>query len=146
NAGTTIDTWTFTDATGNYNDASGTVTDTIAKADATVHVTGYTGTYDAQAHGATGTVVGVSGDPSAAGSSLSLGASFTNVPGGMAHWSFVGGTNYNDQEGDVSIVINKADATITVSGYTGTYDAQAHRATGSATGVGGADLGAGLDL
>ena len=28
------DTWTFTDATGNYNDASGTVSDSIAKADA----------------------------------------------------------------------------------------------------------------
>src|SRR5205823_8019929 len=32
NAGTTTDAWTFIDATGNYNDASGTVSDRIARA------------------------------------------------------------------------------------------------------------------
>ena len=63
------------------------------------------------------------------GSGLNLGATFTNVPGGTAHWTFAGGTNYNDQSGDVAIVINKADATVTVSGYTGIYDAAAHGAT-----------------
>ena len=42
NAGTTTDTWTFTDATGNYNNQSGTVNDSIAKANATLSVTGYT--------------------------------------------------------------------------------------------------------
>jgi hypothetical protein len=32
-------------------------------------------------------------------SGLNLGASFTNVPGGTASWTFSGGTNYNDQTG-----------------------------------------------
>jgi hypothetical protein len=36
NAGTTTDTWTFTDVTGNYNNASGTVSDSIAKATSVV--------------------------------------------------------------------------------------------------------------
>ena len=40
------DAWTFSGGT-NYNDASGTVHDTIAKANATVTVNGYTGVYDA---------------------------------------------------------------------------------------------------
>ncbi len=136
NAGTYgSDAWTFTDVTGNYNDDSGTVSDAIGKADALVTVTGYTGVYDAAAHGATSTVVGVALDPTAAGSSINLGASFTNVPGGTASWTFTGGTNYNDQSGTAAIVINKADAVVTVTGYTGVYDAAAHGATSTIVGV-----------
>jgi hypothetical protein len=37
------DAWTFTDVTGNYNDASGTVSDSIAKANAVIVVTPYSG-------------------------------------------------------------------------------------------------------
>ena len=89
-------TWTFTGGT-NYNDQSGNAAIVIGKADATVTVNGYTGVYDALAHGASGTVVGVAGDPTAVGSGLDLGSSFTNVPGGTAHWTFSGGTNYLDE-------------------------------------------------
>ncbi|GFE56990.1 S8 family serine peptidase [Geobacter sp. AOG1] len=137
------DAWTFA-GNGNYNAANGTVNDKIAKANATINVVGYTGTYDAAAHGATGTATGVGGVDLSTG--LNLGAKFTDYPGGAAHWTFTGGTNYNDQSGAVAIVINKADATVTVNGYTGTYDAAAHGATGSAKGVGNVDLGAGLNL
>jgi uncharacterized protein YjbI with pentapeptide repeats len=42
--------------------------------------------------------------------------------------------------------VTKADATIAVSGYTGVYDTAAHQAMGTATGVLGEDLSAGLDL
>jgi hypothetical protein len=121
------------------------ITDVIKKANATVTVNGYTGTYDATAHGATGSVVGVTGDPSAAGSSLNLGTRFTIVPGGTAHWAFTGGTNYNNQSGDVAIVINKADATVTVTPYYVTYDGNPHTATGTAIGGGGVVLSR-LDL
>lgn len=140
----TSDGWTFTDVTGNYNNAGGTVSDAIARADATVAVIGFTGVYDAAAHGATGTATGIGGVDLSSG--LSLGVTFTNAPGGTANWSFAGGTNYNDKNGTASIVINKATATVSVNGYTGVYDAAAHGATGSATGVGGANLSAGLDL
>lgn len=85
---------------------------TINKANAVVTVNGFTGTYDAAAHGATGSVVGVTGDLSAAGSSLDLGAGFSNAPGGTASWTFSGGQNYNDQSGSVEITINKATQTI----------------------------------
>jgi len=143
-AGTYTDSWSFTGSV-NYNSIPTTaITNTIAKADATVTVNGYTGTYDGAAHGATGSATGVGGADLS--SDLSLGASFTDVPGGTANWSFAGGANYNDASGSVVIVINKADARVAVDGYTGTYDGAAHGATGSARGVGGADLSSGLNL
>jgi hypothetical protein len=133
--------WTFTN--NNYVDQSGDATVTINKADATINVVGFTDVYDGNAHGATGTATGVGS--SNLNASLNLGATFTNVPGGTANWSFTGGTNYNDQNGTAAIVINKANAICTVNGYTGNYAGAAHGATGSCTGVGGATL-AGLNL
>jgi hypothetical protein len=137
-AGQTLHVDFFPTDTTNYNNASKDVTINVLKADAGCSISGYTGTYDGSAHGASGSCTG--------GGTLDLGAEFTNVPGGTAHWTFTGDSNHNDAEGDVAIVINKADASITVNGYTGTYDAAAHGATGSATGVGGVDLSAGLNL
>ncbi len=134
--------WTFA-GNGNYNDQSGDAAITISKADATCTVSGYSGVYDAEAHGASGSCSGIGGENAG---TLHLGLTFTDVPGGTANWSFTGGTNYNDQSGDVVIVISKADATVTVNGYTGIYDAAAHGATGTATGVGDVDLSAGLNL
>ncbi len=134
--------WTFTDVTGNYNNASGTATIVISKTNATINVTGYTGDYDGAAHGAAGTATGVLGETLAG---LNLGASFTNVPGGTANWTFTDVTgNYNDASNTVAIVISKANATIDVSGYTGIYDGLAHGATGTVTGVLGETL-AGLN-
>src|SRR5262249_907136 len=142
-AGSYTDGWTFTDVTGNYNDASGTVADKIGRANATISVGGYTGVYDGSSHGATGTPIGVKGESL---SGLDLGATFINVPGGTANWTFTDTTgNYNNASGSVDIVISKADATISVNGYSVTYDANSHTATGTATGVNGEIL-AGLDL
>ena len=87
----------------------------INKADATVTVNGYTRTYDAAAHGATGTAVGVDAGGAAVGSSLALGLSFTNAPGGTATWTFAGGTNYNDQSGTTAILILKAVLPVAVT-------------------------------
>jgi hypothetical protein len=143
NAGTATASYSFA-GDENHFGSSDSQTFEIAKADATVTVNGSSGVYDAAAHGATGTATGVGGVDLSAG--LNLGATFTDVPGGTAHWTFTGGTNYLDESGDVSIEITKADATVTVNGYSGVYDAVAHGATGTATGVGGVDLSAGLNL
>jgi hypothetical protein len=142
------DPWSFTDVTGNYNNQNSTVADNIDKADANCSISGYSGTYDAAAHGATGSCTGVDAGGAAAGSSLNLGAAFTNVPGGTATWTFTGGTNYNDQSNSVAIVINKADAVCNISGYNGIYDFAAHGASGACTGVdaGGAAAGSSLNL
>src|SRR5438094_7480683 len=71
---------------------------------------------------------------------LNLGASFTDVPGGTAHWTFAGNANYAPAAGDVSITITQATASISVSGYADVYDGHPHGATGSAHGVSGEDL------
>src|SRR5205807_10081321 len=43
-------------------------------------------------------------------------------------------------------LVNKGNAQINVTPYSLSYDGNSHTATGSATGVGGADLSAGLNL
>src|SRR5207244_3955902 len=112
----------------------------------TITVNGYSGIYDGTPHGANGSASGVQGED--LGSLLDLGANFSNVPGGTAHWSFrpAGNSNYQADSGAVAIDTNKATATITVNGYSGIYDGNAHGASGSASGVQGEDLGSLLDL
>ena len=135
--------WTFDGGT-NYNDQSGSVAIVINKADATINVQGYTGTYDGQAHGATGTATGVQNEVLAG---LDLGEQFTDAPGGTANWTFTDVTgNYNNASGSVEIVINKANATIVVNSYSVSYDGNAHTSTGAATGAAGEDLSDLLNL
>jgi hypothetical protein len=110
NAGTATVTASWAGDT-NHTGNTGSGSFTINQADATISVNGYTGIYDAAAHGASGTATGVGGVN--LGANLNLGAKFTDVTGGTAHWTFSGNTNYNDKSGDVAIVINKAAQTIT---------------------------------
>lgn len=121
-----------------YGSATGTMT--IAKADATINVQGKTVTYDGNAHGATGTATGVNGENLS--SLLSLGDTFTNVPGGTASWSFAGNNNYNGANGTAAIVINKAATTTTVTCAEGpfTYTGSAQTpCSATVTGAGGLD-------
>src|SRR5438046_4594726 len=140
NAGNYTDTWTFTDSTGNYNNASNTVNDIIDKATAAIVVTPYHVTYDGNAHTATGTATGVA--------SVDLSASLTLT--GTTHtsagdypsdgWSFAGGTNYKDASGTVHDIIDKADPVVVATGGTFTYDGNPHPGSGTATGVKGENL------
>jgi hypothetical protein len=111
-AGGCTATATF-DGDANHDGSSDTKSITITRANAVVTVNGYTGVYDGNAHGASGSATGVTGENLT--SLLNLGASFTNVPGGTAHWSFAGNTNYAPSSGDASVIINKADQTISWS-------------------------------
>ena len=125
--------WTFTGGT-NYNDQSGTAAIVISKAERDVTVTGYTGVYDAAAHGASGTATGVGGvEPERRPEPRRDVHRRARRDGQL---EFTGGTNYNDQSGTAAIVISKADATVTVNGYTGTYDAGRTARAGTATGCG----------
>ena len=139
-AGNHTGSWSFLGGT-NYNNQSNTAAIVIAKADATVVITPYSGTYDAAAHNLSGSVTGVVGDLAAVGSSLTFGPSFTDAGNHTGSWSFLGGTNYNNQSNTAAIVIAKADATVVITPYSGTYDAAAHNLSGSVTGVVG-DLAA----
>ncbi|MCX6538217.1 MAG: DNA/RNA non-specific endonuclease [Acidobacteria bacterium] len=95
-----------------YNAAADVVrTFTINKAAAAIAVTGYSGTYDGAPHGATGSAAGVSGED--LGGLLHLGPTFTNAPGGTAHWTFDGNANYSVASGDVAIEIARATPAFT---------------------------------
>ncbi len=112
--------WTFT-GNGNYDGRwQHSQRSPSPRPNATIVVNGYTGVYDGAAHGATGSATGV-GSVSLAG--LNLGASFTGVPGGTAHWTFTDATgNYNNKSGDVAIVITKATLTVKADAKTKVYD------------------------
>jgi hypothetical protein len=117
----------------------------INKANATLVLTGYYGTYDGAAHQATGTATGVNGE-SLAGLDLSS-TSHTNAGVYIDTVTFTDVTgNYKDTIKNVKSTINKANAVITVTGYSVTFDGAAHTATGTVTGIDGEDLSAGLDL
>ena len=112
--------------------------------DADCDIVGFSGPYDGTAHGASGTCADLDGNPLAG---LDLGASFTDVPGGTASWTFTSpSVNYNSDAGSVAIDITPIDATCVVTGYDVTLDYLTHTATGSCAGLGGVDLSAGLDL
>nr|MBA2745416.1 S8 family peptidase [Flavisolibacter sp.] len=134
NAGTyTGDAWSFA-GNNNYNAANGTVNNSIGKANATITVNGYSGTYDATAHSATGSATGI-GDVALTG--LDLGASYTNAPGGTANWIFTDVTgNYNNASGSVNITISQASASITLSNLTHTYNGSPKSATATTTPLG----------
>jgi hypothetical protein len=106
-SGLSATNYTFSQAGAN------TAAFSITKANAIVNVSGYTGIYDGTPHGATGSATGVLAENLS--SSLSLGATYTNVPGGTATWAFTGGTNYNNQNGSVAIVITAGSQTINVT-------------------------------
>src|SRR6185369_11811326 len=131
------DPWTF-DGDNNYKLANGNMHDHINQADANTTVNGYTGVYDGNPHGATGSAIGVKGEDLT--NLLSLGATFTHVPGGTANWTFAGDTNYKPSSGTASISISQAPSTTMVTvpgGASFTFDGLPHQATVLVTGVAG---------
>ncbi len=104
-----------------------------AKLAATIVVNAYGGTYDGTAHGLTGSATGT--DNTDLSSLLDLGP--TEIDGGTYNipWTFAGNADYAAASGTSSINIGQADATISVSPYSGTYDGVAHSPSGAATGV-----------
>ena len=140
NAGVYTDSWSFHDASGNYADRSGTVTDTINKATPTCTVTGYSVTYNGAAHTATGSCTGVGGVTL---TGLDLSATTHTAVGtynGDAWSLHDAGGNYADRSGTVNDSIGVITAVCTITGYTVTYDAASHTATGSCKDVEGANL------
>jgi hypothetical protein len=143
NAGTyASDAWSFTDPSGNYANASGTVSDLISKATATINVTAYSVTYDGNVHTASATATGVGGATLSATDFTLTGTTHTNAGtyAGDA-WSFTD-PNYASASGIVSDKINQATATVVVTGYTVTFDSNPHTASATATGANGVTLSA----
>ncbi|HWE97612.1 MAG TPA: CARDB domain-containing protein [Tepidisphaeraceae bacterium] len=170
--GTYTDNWSFTDPAGNYNDASGTVTDTITSNVAvtpSVSVSDPGGTYNGNAFAVTAASVtdpnsaqqiAAFGDPTLSYSYyLNTGTVQSPVwsllPGApinagnyevIAHYSSNNASYTSADSAADLFTIARADAMIVVHGYSGNYDESAHGATGTATGVLGEDLGTLLHL
>jgi hypothetical protein len=88
----------------NHNPSSDSTSFTIDRADAVCTIDGVSVTWDGDAHGATGSCLGVNGETL---SGLDLGDSFTDVPGGAADWTLTN-PNYYSDAGSVDIVISRA--------------------------------------
>jgi Bacterial Ig-like domain (group 3)/YDG domain/Bacterial Ig-like domain/Galactose oxidase, central domain/Immunoglobulin I-set domain len=112
------DSWRFNSGSSNpnYNSATGTVHDSIAKADATINVTAYHVTYNCNAHTAIGTATGLSCDGDLSNLLDLSGTTHTNAGtfNGDA-WSFAGNANYNSANGTVDDSIAKANTTSSVT-------------------------------
>jgi hypothetical protein len=137
-------TFTPSDAV-NYNAASARVEIEVTRAMPSLTVAGGSFTYDGQPHVATATLSGVDGEPLGPMTITYAGLADPPVNAGTypVIVSFDGDSNYRPAtDSSASIVIGKATPAIAVTGGEFTYDGQAHTATGSVTGVGGALLGA----
>src|SRR5439155_20773195 len=103
--------------------------------------------YDGLAHDASGAVSGVGGEnlgtPAFSYTDASNTADRKRVEEGnyTDTAALAGNTDYNSASNTTSVVIDKASATVQVTGAHVVYDGLAHDATGAVTGVGGENLG-----
>jgi hypothetical protein len=153
--GAPTDAGTYTvraDFAGNddYKPASDTKSITIEKADASVSITwAASQTYNGNPHPASAVVDGVGGEANLAPaaeltyyggddtSGTALAAAPTNAGTYTALAGFAGNDNYNPAAATKTIMIDKADASVSVSwADPQTYDGDPHPATGSVSGVG----------
>src|SRR5581483_9521676 len=101
------DSWSFSDPNGNYEDASGTVTDLIGQAAASITITPYSGTYNGGAYTATGTATGVGVVDLSADLDLS-GTAHTGAGTYTDSWSFSDPNgNYQNASGTVTDTIGQ---------------------------------------
>jgi hypothetical protein len=140
NAGTyNADAWSFA-GNQNYEPANGTVNNVISKANAIIAVTPYSVTYNGTPRTAIGTATGVESPTPANLNSLLILSGTTHTDVGTYNndaWSFAGNINYNSANGTVNNIINKANATVSITGGSFNYDGSPKAATGFAYGVGG---------
>jgi hypothetical protein len=122
-----------------YESASATATIVINRAMATVSATNVSAVYDRQPHPSTVLASGVDGEP--------LGPLTVSYNGGPAEpvnagsypvlASFVGNTNYFPASATATVSIGQATPSLSVTGGTFTYNAVAHPASVTFTGVNG---------
>lgn len=127
----------------NYTPASATTTLEITKADSTVTVGGGTFTYDATPHAVSGSATGVGGVDLGPVTITYNGSADAPVDAGTYNVlaTFGGDANHDGSSATNIVEIGKADPTVSVGGGTFAFDGTAHPVTGSATGIGGTDLG-----
>jgi Big-like domain-containing protein/MBG domain-containing protein/Kelch motif protein len=145
NAGTYAVAVTFTSADGNYDNASGSGSILVNKANSTTVVSvagGVTFTYDGNAHPATVSVTGAGGLSLTPDPVYSCGHAPINVSdsGCTASYNYAGDDNHNPSSDSKTYTINKATPLVTVNGGPFTFDGSAHAATIAVSGIGGATV------
>jgi hypothetical protein len=141
NAGNYAVAVNFTSSDNNYNNASGSGSILINKADSTTVVSGvFTFTFDGNPHPATVSVTGAGGLSLTPAPVYSCGHAPINVAdsGCTASYNFAGDDNHNPSSDSKTYTISKATPLVTVSGGPFTFDGSVHAATVTVTGVGGA--------
>src|SRR5262249_19654832 len=115
-------------------------TGVINRVNATITVTPYSVTYDANSHTATGSVTGVGSDGALSGLNLS-GTTHTDAADYPTDsWTFTDVTgNYNNANSTVHDSIAKRALTVTVANVTKLFGAPIPTLTGTITGVQGGD-------
>jgi hypothetical protein len=127
-------------ATGTYG---GTVNLSATLTDGTSPLSGKTINFSLNGNSVGNAVTDSSGIATLNNASLA-GINAGSYPTGVGA-SFAGDTTYLGSNTTNSLIVNRADAVISVTGYNVQYNANPHTATGTATGVNGESL-AGLDL
>ena len=142
NAGTYAVSVAFTSADNNYDNASGSGSILINKANSTTVVSGtFTFTFDGNPHPADSSrhrkQVGLSLTPDPV---YSCGHAPINVAdsGCTASYNFAGDDNHNPSSDSKTYTISKATPLVAVSGGPFTFDGSGHAATVTVAGVGGA--------
>ena len=107
--------------------------------DAIINVNPYSGQYDANAHGISGTATGTHGEDLS--SLLTFGATYIDAGHYTANWTFAGNDTYRPANGTSTIDISQATPTVVVNPAAVVYDGNPHGTTGEAYGVNGVDLG-----
>ena len=121
----------------NHTGSFGTNVFTINKS-VVCTITPYTVDYDGLAHTATGECTSPTGDVSA-GLDLEISTNHTDPGVYTDTWTFTdpSGEGYDPISGQVTNTINKADASCSIEGWSGTYDGSPHGASGTCTGLWG---------
>lgn len=122
----------------NYNitNRTGSADVKISKVDKTVTATGWEGDYDGNAHGITvNAPEGLTVEYSTTGNEYSYSSynvpTFTDAGTYTVYYRVTGNENYNiiDGTGSADVKINKANKTVTATGWEGEYDGNAHGIT-----------------
>jgi Carboxypeptidase regulatory-like domain len=140
------DHWTFTDVTGNYNNATGTIDDAISRVSSATEVTVGNATYDGNPHGATASVTGTGGlnqslTVTYSGRNTTVYGPTTTPPANAGDYtagaSYPGDANHNASNDSEDYSIFTASSVTQASVSDATYDGNPHGGAASVTGPGG---------
>jgi hypothetical protein len=117
---------------------SRTTTLTVQSLADSIVIQPYSGPYDGNPHGISGTAMGAHGENLS--NLLNLGATYIDAGHYTVNWNFAGNNDYPPDSGTSTIDISQATPTVAVNPVSVPYDGNPHETTGEAFGVNGEEL------